>query len=337
MVIDGAGASDQRKVFIMSVRVDALLKRYGAQKAVDQISFEAARGEIVGLLGPNGAGKTTTMKVITGCIDEYDGLVEVLGEDVRSNRKELNRHIGYLAEHNPLYLDMYVREYLSYVASIYRVPNVRQRVAEVIEMTGLEREQHKIMQTLSKGYRQRVGLAQAFIHNPEVLILDEPTTGLDPNQLVEIRELIKGIGQNKTVIFSSHIMQEVQAICDRVIILHLGSVVADDKIDYFDQALNKYREFTVQVLWSRPVPWRLPGLREVKTEGDFRYRLIFEAGQKDPREMIFDFVVQHGGKIVELSGRKYSMEDVFQQVTIGGGKGLRMSTVESPGKKKKKR
>ena len=220
----------------MSILVDQLTKTYGTQKAIDAISFKMGRGEIVGLLGPNGAGKTTTMKILSGFIGDFTGQAQVAGLDVSQQPVELKQLIGYLPEHNPLYLEMYVREYLSFVARVHKLDHATQKVDDVIARVGLSLEQHKLIKTLSKGYRQRVGLAQALIHDPQVLILDEPTSGLDPNQLVEIRQLIKNIGQEKTVVFSSHIMQEVQAICHRVIILNRGKIVADEQVAYLDQA-----------------------------------------------------------------------------------------------------
>lgn len=213
----------------MSVVVSNLTKRYGSQLAVDAVSFRAEKGEIIGFLGPNGAGKSTTMKIITGYLPASGGTAEVCGYDVARYPAEVKRNIGYLPEHNPLYLDMYVREHLEFTGKLYGIRGqaLRNRIEEMIEKCGLEREQRKKVGMLSKGYRQRVGLAQALIHNPPVLILDEPTTGLDPNQIVEIRRLISETAQDKTVILSTHIMQEVQAICQRAVIIHLGKIVAD--------------------------------------------------------------------------------------------------------------
>jgi ABC-2 type transport system ATP-binding protein len=301
----------------MSIVVKNLEKRYGSQRALAGIGFTVQSGEIVGLLGPNGAGKTTTMKILSGFMDDFEGEVRVQGLDVRREPLRLKKLIGYLPEHNPLYLEMYVREYLAFIASIYGLDNVRDRVQQMIAMTGLTREQHKLISALSKGYRQRVGLAQALIHDPEILILDEPTTGLDPNQLVEIRQLIKKLGSQKTVIFSSHIMQEVQALCDRVIILHQGSVVADDKIAYLDQAINNQREILLEL--DRPMDgkWLIRDLVSVVETGNQSYKIILKKGKNDPRPEIFDFVVQSGRKILEMSERKSSMEDVFQKITLG--------------------
>jgi ABC-2 type transport system ATP-binding protein len=216
----------------MSIKVQNLSKVYGTQRAVDNISFEVSKGEIIGFLGPNGAGKSTTMKILTGYIPATEGTAEVNGFDVRTSPMQVKTHIGYLPEHNPLYLDMYVKEFLDFAGSLYGLKGrtLQIRIDETIERVGLGLEKHKKIGQLSKGYRQRVGLAQALIHNPDVLILDEPTTGLDPNQLVEIRDLIKNVGKDKTVIFSTHIMQEVEAICDRVVIINCGKIVADSTL-----------------------------------------------------------------------------------------------------------
>lgn len=235
----------------MSIKIQNLSKTYGPQRAVDNISFEVSKGEIVGFLGPNGAGKSTTMKILTGYLPATDGSAEVNGFDVKTSPLQVKSSIGYLPEHNPLYLDMYVREFLEFVGSLYGLKGktLQIKVAETIEMVGLGLEKHKKIGQLSKGYRQRVGLAQALIHNPDVLILDEPTTGLDPNQLVEIRDLIKSVGKDKTVIFSTHIMQEVEAICDRVVIINRGKIVANGTLAELKQdgkgIEDVFRELTV--------------------------------------------------------------------------------------------
>jgi ABC-2 type transport system ATP-binding protein len=223
----------------MSVKVESLTKVYGTQRAVDNISFEVSPGEVLGFLGPNGAGKSTTMKVISCFIPQTSGKVTVCGHDVNENPIEVRQKIGYLPEANPLYEDMYIREFLNFVAGLHKLANKKERVEAMIEMTGLGLEQHKQIGTLSKGYRQRVGLAQAMIHDPEVLILDEPTSGLDPNQLEEIRELIRNMGKEKTVIFSSHILQEVTAISSRVVIINQGQLKADDTIANLKTTLNQ--------------------------------------------------------------------------------------------------
>ena len=219
---------------IMSIAVTNLTKEYGSQKAVDSINFEVKTGEIVGFLGPNGAGKSTTMKILTGYVKATSGRVAVSGFDVSSQAMEARSSIGYLPEHNPLYPDMYVIEFLQFVGRLYHLKGrlLKERIAEMLHLCGLEKEQHKKIGQLSKGYRQRVGLAQAFIHQPPVLVLDEPTTGLDPNQLAEIRELIRTLGKDKTVLFSTHIMQEVEALCDRVVIINRGKIVADDILQH---------------------------------------------------------------------------------------------------------
>ncbi|MFN8354789.1 MAG: gliding motility-associated ABC transporter ATP-binding subunit GldA [Spirosomataceae bacterium] len=228
----------------MSIHVQQLTKIYGEQKAVNDISFEVKPGEIVGFLGPNGAGKSTTMKIATCYIPATSGTVSVCGYDVQKQPMEVRRSIGYLPEHNPLYLDMYVKEFLEFVGSLYKLSGktLRSRISEVIDLVGLSLEQKKKIGQLSKGYRQRVGLAQALIHNPPVLILDEPTTGLDPNQLVEIRQVIRNIGKEKTVIFSTHIMQEVEAICDRVVIINRGNLVADGSLQTLKQSGESIEE-----------------------------------------------------------------------------------------------
>lgn len=227
----------------MSIEIQNISKSYGAQKALDNVSFSIKKGEIVGFLGPNGAGKSTLMKILTTYITSDEGSASVNGNDVMSSQKAVQQSVGYLPEHNPLYLDLYVREYLAFNADVYKVD--KSRIEEVIQLTGLTPESHKKIGQLSKGYRQRVGLATALLHNPEVLILDEPTTGLDPNQLVEIRQVIKNVGKDKTVFLSTHIMQEVEAICDRIIIIHHGKIVADQKIGEIKGSLEQlFREKT---------------------------------------------------------------------------------------------
>lgn len=215
----------------MSIQVEQLTKIYGAQKAIHNISFNVNKGEIVGFLGPNGAGKSTTMKILTGYLQATSGKALVAGIDVQNDAIEVKKRIGYLPESNALYYDMYVKEYMKFIAGVHQVSNLKSQISNAIELTGLQVEQHKKIGQLSKGYKQRVGLAAALIHNPEVLILDEPTSGLDPNQIVEIRNVIKEQGKNKTVLFSSHILQEVEAICDRIIIINKGQIVADDKLE----------------------------------------------------------------------------------------------------------
>ena len=223
----------------MSLSVKNITKQYKKQKALDDISFELKRGEIVGFLGPNGAGKTTTMKIITCFIPPTKGTVSVCGLDVSKDHLKVKKKVGYLPENNPLYYDMYVKEFLSFIASIHKIKNKKDRIKEMIELVGLQNEQHKKIGTLSKGYKQRVGLAQAMIHDPEVLILDEPTSGLDPNQIIEIRDLIKNFGKDKTVLLSTHIMQEVESMCDRIIIINEGKIVADDSVESIKKGNNQ--------------------------------------------------------------------------------------------------
>ena len=300
----------------MSVKVNNLTKTYGTQQAIDNISFEAKKGEVLGFLGPNGAGKTTTMKIITCFIPQTEGSVEVCGFDVAEKSIEVRRNIGYLPEHNPLYKDMYVKEYLDFAASMHKISNKKRRIDEMIEMTGLGRECHKQIGELSKGYRQRVGLAQAMIHDPQVLILDEPTSGLDPNQLIEIRKLIRTLGQEKTLIFSTHIMQEVQAICDRVVIINRGGIVADDKIDKLQDLIVGENTLSVEFSSSVTVAQlqKIKGVKNASTNGSNRYQLKYNT-DTDIREDIFRFAVANSLILLELHKETSSVEDVFQQLT----------------------
>ncbi|MCC6723169.1 MAG: gliding motility-associated ABC transporter ATP-binding subunit GldA [Saprospiraceae bacterium] len=300
----------------MSVKVQHLTKEYGPQKAVNDVSFEAKKGEVLGFLGPNGAGKSTTMKILTCFIPQTAGKAEVCGYDVEKDPLEVRRRIGYLPEHNPLYTDMYVKEYLGFVAKLHKIPKVSKRVAEMIELTGLGKEQHKLISSLSKGYRQRVGLSQAMLHDPEVLILDEPTSGLDPNQLVEIRSVIKHLGEEKTVIFSTHIMQEVQALCDRVLIINKGKIVANDAIGQLQNRIGG--EMIVTVEFSQAVNTaKLQQIRNVKrTEnlGGNRWHIIADA-DKDIRGEIFRFAVDNNLILLEMHKEVVSVEDVFAVLT----------------------
>jgi len=299
----------------MSIKVKHLTKYYGSQTAVNNISFEAKKGEILGFLGPNGAGKSTTMKIITGFIPASSGNVEVCGLDVEKNALESRTKIGYLPENNPLYLDMYVKEYLEFVAKIYKVKNRKARVNDMIEQVGLEREQHKLIGALSKGYRQRVGLAQAIIHEPEVLILDEPTSGLDPNQLVEIRALIKNIGKEKTVMLSTHIMQEVEAICDRVIIIKNGNLVANDTATTLQQKGEQtvvYVEFEGKV--SKNQLQKIEGVNKIEAVGNGTF-LIASKTNADLRKTIAQFAQQNNLLTLTLRKEERSLEDVFKELT----------------------
>ncbi len=300
----------------MSVKINQLTKIYGEQRAVDNLSFSVEKGEILGFLGPNGAGKTTTMKILTCFIPQTEGTAEVCGYDTVDAPMEVRSQIGYLPEHNPLYKDMYVREYLRFVAGLHKLPGARARVDEMIEQTGLTREQNKLIGALSKGYRQRVGLAQAMLHDPQVLILDEPTSGLDPNQLVEIRQLIKKIGDEKTVIFSTHIMQEVQAICDRVLIINKGKAVANEKIDALQSIVSnaltiavEFKEKTTAALLTK-----IPGVQSAENIIGGEWNLqVDEKG--DPRESIFKFAVQNNLTLLGMQKQVRSVENVFQELT----------------------
>lgn len=300
----------------MSVQVKQLTKIYGTQKAVDGISFDIPEGAIVGLLGPNGAGKSTTMKILTGFIPQTSGTATVHGLDVEKNSLEIRRLTGYLPESNPLYLDMYVQEYLHYAAGFYQVNEPAKRVKQMLEMTGLGVEQHKKIGQLSKGYRQRVGLAQAMLHDPKVLILDEPTSGLDPNQLVDIRALIKEIGKSKTIILSTHIMQEVEAMCERVLIINRGKLVANDAVAQLQRKVAG--GITVQVEFSDAVHQRdlrsLPGITEVRNEQGNQWLVTGDA-KTDVRKTLFDFAVRTGKTVLSMNQRENSLEEIFRELT----------------------
>lgn len=300
----------------MSVNVQQLTKIYGNQRAIDQVTFTAQKGEVLGFLGPNGAGKTTTMKILTGFIPQSEGVAEVCGFDVEKEPLQVQARVGYLPEHNPVYKDLYVKEYLNFVAGLHKIKNAKKRVAELIEMTGLGREQHKLIGSLSKGYRQRVGLSQAMLHDPEVLILDEPTSGLDPNQLVEIRSLIKQLGQEKTVIFSTHIMQEVQALCNRVLIINKGKIVANDPIDQLQQRIQGQTVVTVEFLEKINAATlnRIKNVSKVNAIANNRWQLT-ATGEQDIRPEVFRFAVQQNLTLLEMQKETYSVEDVFQQLT----------------------
>lgn len=296
----------------MSIEVKDISKSYGTQKALDAVSFSIAKGEIVGFLGPNGAGKSTLMKILTTFLSADSGQALVNSHDVATQQKAVQKSVGYLPEHNPLYLDLYVREYLSFNADVYKV--AKSRIDEVIQLTGLMPEAHKKIGELSKGYRQRVGLATALLHNPEVLILDEPTTGLDPNQLVEIRDLIKNIGKDKTVFLSTHIMQEVEAICDRVIIINQGKIVTDKKLNN----LVKDKEQVIEVEFDLRVEPQLintiPNLISATNVHDATWELTF-ATDKDMRPAVFDFAQGNGLKTLQLNQKNKNLEAVFREMT----------------------
>ncbi len=300
----------------MSLLIKNLTKVYGQQKAVNAISFEVKKGEIVGFLGPNGAGKSTTMKITTGYLPPSEGEVIVEGFDVVQHPLEVKRIIGYLPEHNPLYLDMFVHEYLGFAGGLFGLKggNLKKRVSEMIELCGLGLEQNKKVESLSKGYRQRVGLAAALIHDPQVLILDEPTSGLDPNQLVEIRKVIKEISKNKTVIFSTHIMQEVQALCDRVIVINRGSIVADDQLDHLLSRQSKSEMIIVE--FDKPIAIeelkQIEGVIDIITITDRQYQI---ASGVDIRPAVFRFAADKNLSLLGLKQVDHSLENIFRELT----------------------
>ncbi len=301
----------------MSIVVENLTKTYGKQNAVDHISFKINSGEIVGFLGPNGAGKTTTMKILTCYLPPTSGKAFVNDLDVEEKSIEVRRQIGYLPEHNPLYTDMYVKEYLMFAASVYHLPNKVQRVNEMIALTGLEVEQRKKIGQLSKGYRQRVGLAQAMIHDPSVLILDEPTSGLDPNQIVEIRNLIINIGKHKTVLLSTHIMQEVEAMCSHVMIVNKGRIVANGKPSELKQQFSAGA--SLQVTFNAVLnDYQLQKLSEYGTVthiGGSTYSIISQSDDEKLKSSTFQFAVDNGLMLTEMKLIEHSLEDIFKNVT----------------------
>lgn len=297
----------------MSLLVKNISKIYDDQKALDNISFSIPKGQIVGFLGPNGAGKSTLMKILTTYIHSDEGKAYVNEFNVETERKKVQQSIGYLPEHNPLYLDMYVREYLQFNADIYKVN--KQRIEEVIELTGLIPEAHKKIEQLSKGYRQRVGLATALLHNPDVLILDEPTTGLDPNQLVEIRELIKNIGKDKTVFLSTHIMQEVEAICERVIIIKKGQIVADqmltDMLEHQNEQIIAVEfDYKIEIQFIN----QIPNLVKANHIHDTQWELFFPI-EGDYRGTVYDFAQENGLKTLSLQVKSKNLEKLFREIT----------------------
>lgn len=301
----------------MSVVVSGLTKEYGSQKAVNNISFEAKKGEILGFLGPNGAGKSTTMKMITCYIPPSAGSASICGYDVQQNPMEVRQLIGYLPENNPLYTDMYVRESLEFIARLHHLGSKTQsRINQMIELTGLEREQHKHIGQLSKGYRQRVGLAQAMIHDPQVLVLDEPTSGLDPNQLAEIRQVIKTLGQEKTLILSTHIMQEVEALCDRVVIIDRGNLVANDATQNLQLSAQQHTTVIAEFLPSTTAAalQLLPNVAKAEPLAANQWRL-HPTHAYDLRPDLFNFAVQNNLTLLTLMQEQSSLEEVFRQLT----------------------
>jgi len=300
----------------MSVEIRNITKLFGKQKALDNVSFQINKGELVGFLGPNGAGKSTMMKIITGYLPSDSGQIIIDNQEISSKNIEIRKNIGYLPEQNPLYTDLFVKEYLDITAGFYKLKNRKSRVDEMIDLTGLGDEQHKKIGALSKGYRQRVGLAQALIHDPSILILDEPTTGLDPNQLEEIRELIRQVGIEKTVILSSHIMQEVEAVCNRVIIIKKGQIVADGGIaDVKSGSITRNQivvaEFVSTVAEEQILS--IKGVKTVRSNGNF---WEIESGiEEDLRPAVFRFAAKHNLTLLTLQEKQKNLENVFQELT----------------------
>lgn len=295
----------------MAVIVENLTKSYPPQKVVDHISFELHKGEVTGFLGLNGAGKTTTMKMMTGALLPDEGTVNILGYSILTQREQAQKHIGYLPEHNPLYLDMYIKEYLQYVADIYHAP--KSRIEDCIALTSLESHAHKKIYTLSKGYRQRVGLASTLLHDPDILILDEPTNGLDPQQILEIRQIIKDLGKDKVVLLSSHIMQEIQAVCQRVLILHKGKIILDEQMKHLQD-----KEQTIEILFDYRVEEqllrRIPHIKTITNNEEFFLTLTFDT-QEDMRSKLFDFALENGLKILQMNHKHTDLEQLFTELT----------------------
>jgi len=302
----------------MSIKTQNITKIYGIQKALDNVSIEIKTGEIVGFLGPNGAGKSTLMKILTGYIPQTSGDAWINDKNIEEHSIEIRKEIGYLPEHNPLYLDMYVKEYLNFIGEIYKLgKNTDKQVKDIIEKTGLHVEQHKKIGALSKGYRQRVGLAQALIHNPKVLILDEPTTGLDPNQIVEIRNLISEIGKEKTVMLSTHIMQEVEAICHRTIIINEGKIIADDATSNIKHhSTEKFQtiiiEFDKEV--NEKLLQQISGVTQV-AKVDSTNWLIQSNLEDDLRPVLFKFAVENNFTVLSMQKKEKKLEEVFHELT----------------------
>ncbi len=298
----------------MSVSVKGVSKYYGEQKALDNISFDINPGEIVGFLGPNGAGKSTMMKIITCYLPQSEGAVSVCGFDVNDQSIQARKHIGYLPEHNPLYLEMYIKEYLHFIAGIYKLP--KKSVQDMIDLTGLGKEQHKKIGALSKGYRQRVGLAQALIHEPDVLILDEPTTGLDPNQLVEIRQLIKEVGKEKTVMLSTHIMQEVEAICDRVMIINNGKIVTDSPTNLIGSLSQNRKSVLIGLNQKVEASFfnKIKYIERIERLDNGLWR-VFHKSNHDIRPELFNRVVENNLILTHMQVEEENLEDIFQQLT----------------------
>jgi ABC-2 type transport system ATP-binding protein len=301
----------------MSITVSGVSKYFGKQKALNDVSFDIPSGQVVGFLGPNGAGKSTMMKIITGYLPASSGTVDISGTPIEGNNLEIRKKIGYLPEHNPLYQDMYIEEYLKFVSEIYQLPDSKKRIKEIIETTGLTPERHKKIGALSKGYRQRVGLAQALLPDPEVLILDEPTTGLDPNQIVEVRNLITRLGRAKTILLSTHIMQEVQAICERVIIINKGVVVADEAASELEKGFQSNLSSVFVEYDAKIAPEKINAIEGVEavTPQNNGYLVSVKPGF-DVRPSLFRLAVDQNQVILTMSVKKESLEDLFHTLTI---------------------
>ena len=297
----------------MSLVLKEITKKFGNIEALRGVSLSLKKGEIVGLLGPNGAGKSTLMKILTGYYKQWDGKGTLFDKDLKTELKIIQQNVGYLTENNPLYQEMYVQEYIKYTADLYRLVNPK--IEELIKQIGLSEYKHKKIQTLSKGYKQRVGFAAALIHNPKLLILDEPTTGLDPNQILEIRKLIRAFGKEKTVLLSTHILQEVDALCDRVIIINKGKIVFDNQLKNIRQGQKQIIEVSFDYRIENQAILRIPNVEEVKNTHDFEYE-IHVKGKKDLRPEIFDFAHDNGLKIIKLQLKNESLEKIFKKLTI---------------------
>lgn len=296
----------------MSITVQNISKTFGTQKALNDVSFSIEKGEIVGFLGPNGAGKSTMMRILTTYYKADSGEAEVNGFNVNKAKRDVQKSIGYLPEHNPLYTEMYVKEYLAFNAEVYKID--RSKTAKVIEQTGLTDAAHKKIGQLSKGYRQRVGLAAALLHDPDVLILDEPTTGLDPNQLIEIRKLIQDIGKEKTILLSTHIMKEVEAVCDRVIIINKGKIVADKGLEELREASSQIIEVEFDYRVEEALLNQLPHVQTIRNLGGFVYEITFST-KKDMRSVVFDFAHDNQLKTLQLSRKNKNLESLFAELT----------------------
>jgi len=297
----------------MSVRVKKISKFYKDQKALDSVSFEIKKGEVVGFLGPNGAGKSTLMRILTGFIEPSEGEVFIHSVDVSKAPLHAQKYIGYLPEHNPLYKEIYLKEYLSFIAGIHKISLTQ--IPIVIEKVGLSSVAHKKIYQLSKGYQQRVGIAAAIIHNPAVLILDEPMTGLDPNQLIEIRNLIKTLGKDKIILFSTHILQEVEAVCDRVLVIKKGSIVADEKLQVLKEQQSQIIEVVFDLQIEAPFFKTIPNLSTVNNVFQTTWELTFDT-KKDMRSEVFDFATRNGLKIVQLNSKNKNLESLFRELTV---------------------